>query len=55
MFLLSYWCPEHGWRVTALLDPAGRARCDAAGTHDRRFCYVLLGSTSTFPRAERVL
>jgi hypothetical protein len=42
MLLQQYWCRQHGLRTTALLDPLGRYRCDAARGHGRRLCDTLL-------------
>jgi hypothetical protein len=43
VILDSYWCPVHGRRATAALDPRGLLRCDAlAADAGRARCGLLL-------------
>jgi hypothetical protein len=43
VILDSYWCPVHGRRATAALDPGGLLRCDAiAADAGRARCELLL-------------
>jgi hypothetical protein len=42
MQVAGYWCRQHGRRVTALVDAAGRYRYDAARAQRRGLCDALL-------------